>query len=70
VKRVLYAKDASFDHLVSESVSEFLVNLQKKESFTHIVAAATSLPKVSVSFYSSLDPLILSLLERIAPCRR
>uniref|UniRef100_A0A7S4P694 Electron transfer flavoprotein subunit alpha n=1 Tax=Paramoeba aestuarina TaxID=180227 RepID=A0A7S4P694_9EUKA len=45
VKRVIHANDAGFENAVAESTTQYLYDLQQKESFSHIIAAATSSPK-------------------------
>jgi len=56
VKRVLYAKDASFDTPVAEAVAAFLAGLQQKENFSHILSASSALSKsIFPRFASNLD---------------
>jgi len=45
IKKVIHANDAGFENSVSESTTQYLYDLQQKESFSHIIASATSAPK-------------------------
>ena len=49
VKKVIHANNAGFENAVAESVTQYLYDLQQKESFSHIIAPATSSPKVTPS---------------------
>ncbi|GLE01782.1 hypothetical protein PINS_up010620 [Pythium insidiosum] len=45
VSNVLHAKDAKYDHLLAEDVTELLVATQKEKSFSHILAPSSNASK-------------------------
>ncbi|KAJ0391847.1 hypothetical protein P43SY_006044 [Pythium insidiosum] len=45
VANVLHAKDAKYDHLLAEDVTELLVATQKEKSFSHILAPSSNASK-------------------------
>ncbi|TMW69088.1 hypothetical protein Poli38472_001244 [Pythium oligandrum] len=45
VSNVLHAKDAKFDHLIAEDVTELLLATQKEKNFSHILAPSSNASK-------------------------
>lgn len=69
VKNVLVAKDAKYDHLVAEDVSELLVATQKTNNYSHILAPSSNasknyLPRVGAKLDSAPISDIIEIADK------